>query len=232
MIPPITGLIFMKHHSARVPGKNLRPLCGKPLCHWIFFALEASPYIVQIIVNTDSEAIADEVSRFPKVTVHRRPQHLLGDHVVANRIIEWDLAHSDGEFYLQSHSTNPLLTTATINRSIEAFCGQSQYDSLFTVTEYQRRFYWADGRGINHDPACLLPTQQLPPIFEENSCVYLFSKASFRSSGQRLGRCPMMFPIHPLEAVDIDTLTDFQVAEALMGMKLRGCDRHQPPPGA
>jgi N-acylneuraminate cytidylyltransferase len=214
--PKLTGLIFMKGHSVRVPRKNLRPFCGRPLCHWILGTLAASPYLGQIIVNTDSEEIADTVRALPKVKIHLRPDHLLGDHVVANPIIEWDLAHSEGEWYLQSHSTNPLLTTDSVNRAVEVFFAQSVHDSLFSVTEVRKRYYWADGRGVNHDPAKLIQTQDLPPIYEENSCLYLFSKTSFRATGRRLGRAPMMFATPPIEGVDIDDENDFALAEALM----------------
>lgn len=220
MYPPLNALIFMKGHSARVPNKNLRMFCGRPLCHWILETLSASAHLGRIIVNTDSEPIAQAVSGFPKVKVHRRPAYLLGDHVVANPIIAWDMEHCEGEYFLQSHSTNPLLTTATVDAAIAAFFSQQEHDSLFSVTALQRRLYWADGRGINHDPARLLPTQELPPVYEENSCLYVFSRKSFRTTGQRLGAKPLMFPTPPIEAVDIDEESDFAVAEALMQSRL------------
>lgn len=216
MIPPVKAIIFMKHHSARVPGKNLRPFCGRPLCHWILRTLEASRYVDQTIVNTDSEEIAREARPFPKVTIHMRPDYLLGDHIGASPLIEYDLDHSDGEFYVQTHSTNPLLTTETLDRAIEAFFAQTGHDALFSVTEIRKRFYWPDGRAINHDPQKLLLTQHLPPILEENSCFYVFTKASFKASGHRLGSRPCMHPISALEAVDIDEPADFHMAEALM----------------
>ena len=44
-IPKIRALIFMKAHSERVPGKNMKKLCGKPLFHWILDSLSKSNYI-------------------------------------------------------------------------------------------------------------------------------------------------------------------------------------------
>ena len=103
----LTAIIFMKQHSERVPGKNLRSMAGKPLCHWILESLENVSRVRRVIVNTDCERIADACLGFNKVTIHERPPHLLGDHIGASPLIEWDVENSDGEHYLQTHSTNP-----------------------------------------------------------------------------------------------------------------------------
>jgi CMP-N-acetylneuraminic acid synthetase len=219
-IPPITAIIFMKGHSARVPRKNLRPLAGRPLCHWILDALAGSAHIRQIIVNTDSSEIAESCRPCAKVKIHERPNHLLGDEIGANPLIEWDIDHSEGEYFLQSHSTNPLLTTATIDAALSAYFSQGDHDSLFSVTPVQKRFYWPDGRPVNHDPARLVMTQSLPPLLEENSCIYIFSRNGFKCSGRRIGNRPLAFPIQSLESVDIDVESDFTLAESLMKARL------------
>lgn len=215
-IPDVKALIFMKERSERVPGKNVRPLCGRPLFHWIMESLSQSRFIREIIVNTDSPAIADDARRNFGATIHMRPERLLGDTISASPLIEYDVENTDGEFFLQTHSTNPLLRTDTIDRSIEAFFAQSVHDSLFSVTPVTTRMYWPDARGINHDPSHLIRTQDLDPIYEENSCIYIFSRESFMKRKSRLGARPMMFVIDRFEAVDIDYEFDFAVAEALM----------------
>jgi len=215
-IPGIKALIFMKANSERVPGKNLRPLCGRPLFHWIMDSLSRSNFIDEVIINTDSSEIAESAERAFGATIHMRPEWLLGDMVGASPLIEHDLANTDGEYFLQTHSTNPMLSTQTIDNAIEAFFGQSAHDSLFSVTPVTTRMYWPDGRGINHDPDRLIRTQDLEPIYEENSCIYVFSREGFTDRRNRLGRNPMMFEMDRYEAVDIDYEYDFAVAEALM----------------
>jgi N-acylneuraminate cytidylyltransferase len=212
----VTGLLFMKGHSARVPRKNLRDFAGKPLCQWITQTLLDVEKITQIIVNTDSNEIAEMCSVDPKVKIHMRPQHLLGDRVTAMPLIDWDLRHSEGEIYLQTHSTNPLLTVSTIERAIAAFNTSNDADSLFTVTPQRKRYFWENGTAINHDPNHLIPTQELPPVFEENSCIYIFSKQSFIRCGKRIGSKPIMFPMDALEGIDIDEEHEFLIAETLM----------------
>ncbi len=221
-IPPIKALIFMKERSERVPHKNIRPLCGRPLFHWILDTLTASGHIAEIIINTDSRAIADDAASHFDVTIHTRPPHLLDIRSnEASQIIEYDLSRTSGDWFLQTHSTNPLLTTATLDRAIEKFFVQDSHDSLFSVTPLQTRFYFADGRPVNHDPDHLIPTQELPPLYEENSCIYLFSRDVFDRHRVRFGTSPLLFPIDRREAVDIDEPYDFDVAEALMAARLK-----------
>jgi CMP-N-acetylneuraminic acid synthetase len=219
-IPRIKALVPMKIHSERVPRKNVRPLCGKPMFHWIIEALSKSQYIDEIIIDTDSQEIADSANKNFSVTVLERPDFLLGDMVSMNSIIAYDLSMSNGEYYLQTHSTNPLLRTETIDRAIETFFGQSKHDSLFSVTQLYTRLYWPDGKPVNHDPDNLVRTQDLPPIYEENSCIYIFSRRVFNERQQRLGYDPMIFPMDRLEAVDIDEEVDFAFADVWMARRL------------
>ena len=122
----------------------------------------------------------------------------------------------ESEYYLQTHSTNPLLQPDTITAAINTFFKNiSQHDSLFGVTRLQTRLWDQEGHPVNHDPSILLRTQDLPPIFEENSCIYLFSKEMLLERGNRLGEHPMMFEISPNEALDIDEELDFILAETI-----------------
>ena len=70
----------MKAHSERVPGKNMRELCGRPLFHWILDALNNSGVVDEIIINTDSEEIAESARKYFNATIHMRPKYLLNIH--------------------------------------------------------------------------------------------------------------------------------------------------------
>jgi len=217
----IKALVPMKAHSERVPNKNIRPLAGRPCFHWVMEALSNSSYVDEIIVNTDSPRIAKSAKdNFDKVKILERPDFLLGDVISIQPLIEYDLANSDGEYYLQTHSTNPLLTTQTIDKAIETYFSQTEHDALFSVTEIKQRFYWPDASGVNHDPKFLIRTQDLEPIYHENSCFYIFSRTTNQKIKNRLGSNPLMFPIDRLEAADIDDMEDFYWAEFLMLRRL------------
>jgi len=217
-IPRIVALVPMRDQSERVPGKNYRELAGAPLYHHIVRALQACPEIAEIVVDTDSETIKEGLAEhFPKVKIIERPQHLLEGEIPMNDILLHDTEQVPADYYLQTHSTNPLLRTETISAAIAAFLADiPARDSLFSVTALQTRLYDLEGKAINHNPAELLRTQDLPAIYEENSCIYLFSRQSLEKQGHRMGESPMMFPIPEEEAWDIDEELDFQIADFLM----------------
>lgn len=212
----VIALVPMKAQSERVPNKNMRDFCGRPLFHRIVETLQQSRSVQQICVDTDSEAIMQDIkAHFPAVTTIPRPRHLCGNLVPMNKIIAYDLSIVEGDHFLQTHATNPLLQTATIDRAIETFFGLKEHDSLFSATRWQTRFFFPDGTPVNHNPAELLRTQDLPPLYEENSNIYLFSRESFAKRGSRIGERPFLFEMNRLEALDIDEEADFVLAELL-----------------
>jgi CMP-N-acetylneuraminic acid synthetase len=217
----VLALLPMKGNSERVPNKNLRDFAGKPLYHRTMNVLISSNYIEKVVVNTDSEIIKKDLFENFKdhVIVIDRPQEIRGDMVSMNKIIEHDIHQVEADFYIQTHSTNPLLKTTSVNSAVEKMAVLSDkgvYDSVFSVTKLQTRLYKGNGEAYNHDPNELLRTQDLEPLFEENSNFYIFTKESFvNSGGKRIGVSPFMFEIDKIEAVDIDEPQDFTIAETL-----------------
>ncbi len=219
----VIGLMPMKGHSERVPNKNLRSLGERPLfCH-AMDALVQCPSISYVVVNTDSEAIADQVrSRYgDHVVIHRRPEAICGDFVSMNTIIGYDLQQVEGNLFLQTHSTNPFLKAQTVDAAIRRFVESGGHDSLYGVTAIRARCYSQDGMPINHDPTEMLRTQDLPPVLMENSNIYLFSRQSFLQTGRRIGDRPLLFEMDKIEALDIDDEEDFQLAEAVLDRQRR-----------
>lgn len=219
-VEKLIALLPMKGHSERVPNKNMKMFGGRPLYHAVMKSLEACEYVSDIVIDTDSDIIAeDAMKHFRKVRILSRPQELQGDFVSMNDIINYDISQFPEEkHFLQTHSTNPLVSTATLDTAIARYFSviREGCDSLFGVTKFQSRFYWQDGGAINHNPAELIRTQDLPPIYEENSNFYIFSVDSFKKSGhKRIGILPAMFAVDKLEAIDIDDKDDFILAEML-----------------
>ena len=214
----IVALVPMRHHSQRVPGKNYRPLAGRPLYQYIVQSLLAVPQIDRIVVDTDSEpVIAGLQAGFPTVLVIRRPEHLRADDVSMNDILLHDTSQLEADFYLQTHSTNPLLRPETISHAVRALLDiYPAKDSLFSVTRLQTRLYDQDGRALNHDPSQLIQTQDLPPVYEENSCLYMFTRDRLEKRHHRIGERPLMFEIDAEEAWDIDDELDFAICDFLV----------------
>jgi len=216
-IPNLVALVPMRHVSERVPEKNYRPLAGKPLYAHILETLHQCPEIERIVVDTDSPIISEGIrDDFPGVVLLDRPPHLRGGRVPMTQVLMHDVTEVPAQFYLQTHSTNPLLKAGTISKALETFFAAfPENDSLFSVTELQARLWNADNEPLNHDPAELIRTQDLAPVFVENSCLYIFERESFLQHGNRIGMNPLRFAIEANEAIDIDQESDFSIVECI-----------------
>ena len=214
-MPPVTAIVPMRHSSERVQGKNYRDLGGKPLFRHIVDALLAATTVDVVVIDTDSPTIRDHAEEhLPEVIVLERPEHLRAGEIPMNAVLANGIAQLDGDIFLQTHSTNPFLTADTIDAAVSTFHSQG-VDSLFSATPEHARYWWDADRPVNHDPAVLLRTQDLPPLYLENSCLYVFRREAFLAEGNRLTRRRALFPMSSLEALDIDTEEDWDLAAAL-----------------
>lgn len=217
----IAAFVPMRHHSVRVVGKNYRLIAGKPLYHYIMESLLQVPEIDRVVVDTDSPVVIEGLTKdFPQVEALLRPEALRADDVPMNEILMYDTSQVKADYYLQTHSTNPLLKPETISAAINALREKSyMYDSLFSVTEVKKRFWNQLAQPINHNPNILLRTQDLPPIYEENSCMYIFTREVLEKKHTRIGERPLLFPIDPREAQDIDDEYEFAITEMMIKMR-------------
>ena len=218
--PRVAFLLPMKRNSERVPNKNFRIFSGKPLYRWMLDTIVNLEFVSQVVVNTDAAELIDLPKgdvKYGRVLIRDRRPEICGDLVSMNKVIEDDLRAVDADIYLMSHTTNPLLSERLIQSAFLRFCDgvADGFDSLFTVNKVQARFYSKAGAPLNHNPEELLRTQDLEPMYEENSCLYIFTRKSFESSGARIGIKPILHETDKVEAQDIDTEDDWLIAEAI-----------------
>lgn len=217
----VVALLPMKAHSERVKGKNFRMFHTKPLFKWILDTLLSIEKIDLVVINTDARNILKEhgLEESSRIMIRDRKPELCGDFVSMNLILADDIANVPAATYLMTHTTNPLLSAGTIREALEKYQGAENAgtaDSLFTVNQFQSRFYRSDGSPVNHDPDNLIRTQDLEPWFEENSNLYIFSSGSFKSTNARIGKNPILFPMKKIEAADIDGQSDWELAELII----------------
>lgn len=211
----ITAIVPMRHSSERVKGKNYRPFNGKPLFHYIIETLLNCPSITNVVIDTDSPTIMQYAkTNMPSVILLERPVHLRDGNIPMNDVLLNIISQVSSDFYLQTHSTNPLLSADTVEEAIQFLLKNYPiYDSLFGVTRLQTRLWDGLARAVNHNPNILLRTQDLPPIYEENSCLYIFTQQILKEKHNRIGNRPYLFEIDRKEAIDIDEEIDFLIAE-------------------
>jgi CMP-N-acetylneuraminic acid synthetase len=221
----ITAIIPIKHNSTRVPGKNFRLMNGKPLYQWILNTLLDVQKINYIIIDTDSDIIFSDIPKYyseyynKKIFIHKRYEDLRPGDTSTNKIlmsvINDDKFNSD--YYLQTHVTNPLLKSDTINKAIDYFLkNKDNHNSLFSVKTHYTIFYDKNGKDMNHNRKILIPTQDLDPIYEENSCIYIFDKMTLLNENARISDNALLFEMDHIESQDIDWEHDFILTELLM----------------
>jgi CMP-N-acetylneuraminic acid synthetase len=221
------ALLPMKANSERVRGKNFRPFNGKPLFRWILDTLLSVEEIDRVVINTDARHILAEngLVDSERVQIRDRRPEICGDFVSMNLVLADDVANIEAETYLMTHTTNPLLSVGSVRGALAKYrqgVASGTCDSVFTVNQFNTRFYRADASAINHDPNNLIRTQDLEPWFEENSNLYVFSRASFAGTKARIGRKPAMYVMGRTESVDIDDAESWQMAEAMSMYILSG----------
>ena len=211
----ITALIPIKRNSQRIPNKNFLEINSKPLFFWIIDSLLNSEFVDEIVINYDDDYILQEVSKyFDSIKFCKRPDKLLGDDISMNKIIESSLKDCTNETIIQVHTTSPLLKTKTIDKAIKFHLDKKQ--DIFSVNKLYERFYDKDLRPINHDINTLVQTQDLEPLYVENSALYIFTKENFRQSNNRINDKSDIFEVIFPENIDIDNFEDFELARIFL----------------
>ena len=177
--------------------------------------------IDSIVINTDARDILLEkgLNQDKKIIIRDRRKEICGDFVSMNLVIEDDVKNIDADIYLMTHTTNPFLSKKSIEDAIKNFkysLEKKSADSLFSVNKSQERFYFQNGKPINHDPSNLIRTQDIEPWFIENSNLYLFTRESFYKTRARIGLKPIMLETPLFESTDIDTPDDWDLAEVMI----------------
>ena len=211
----ITALVPIKRNSQRIPNKNFLEINSKPLFFWIIDNLLRSEFVDEIVINHDDDFTVQEVSKyFDSIKFCKRPNELFGDEVSMNKIIDSSLDECTNQTIIQVHTTSPLLKTNTIDQAIKFHFDKKK--DIFSVNKLQERFYDKDLKPINHDINNLVQTQDLEPLYAENSAFYIFTKETFTKNKNRINDNSDIFEISFPENIDIDNFEDFELARIFL----------------
>jgi len=216
----VIAILPIKDNSDRVKDKNFKIIGKQPLLFYIVDSLLNASSISKIIVNTDSERAIELLSGYNELSsfeISWRPDDLQGDFISMNKIINYEINRYGRDYdYLQTHVTNPFLRPKTIDLAVKKFHLEKGNRSLVSLNEFYTRFFNSKMLPINHESNNLLRSQDLNPIYEENSCLYVFSYENFMNKNTRISSNPIMFKMNKYEAFDIDTVEDWQFSEYLL----------------
>ena len=214
----VTAIVPIKSETELIHG-NLRLFNNKPLYRTFLDKLENIFAIDEIIVDTDLNELEMELTNsYRKVKFIKRHKSLMDIETDINEVIKYDLSQtSNNEIFIQTHVNKPLLKKETIAKALKKFVElEDKYDSLFSVNTFHSRFYNHENKPINHQPSSLVRTKRLDPVYEENSCFYIFTKESFESTEHRIGKNPYLYEISSIEAIELEDSLSYKLAEILM----------------
>jgi N-acylneuraminate cytidylyltransferase len=222
------AFIFARGGSKGLPGKNVRPLCGKPLIVWSIEHARVVDRIERVIVSTDDDEIAAVALQYGAEVPFMRPAELARDDSP-----EW-LAWRHALHYLRDNgglpdvmvsvpATAPLRIPADIECSLDDF-QQGGADVVVTVSEAHRSPYFnmvkrnEDGTvGLVIPPADSVNRRQDAPVVFDMATVAYVAAPQFVLTHNALFEGRVRAVTVPVErAIDIDTLLDFRIAECLM----------------
>lgn len=226
----VVAVVPARAGSKAVPGKNIRPLGGKPLIAWSIDVAKAVQQIDRVIVSTDGAEIAAVARKFG-AEVYDRPAALASDtaqvtdalrDLVATLRREGEAA----EVMVLLEPTAPLRLASDVAACLDLM----EKRGLDTVATFKpadlnphRAWKLVDGRPETFLPGAdpWQPRQALPPAHQLNGCVYAFSIAGLMEGAGRGGISLLFGKSGAVEmpherSVDIDTLVDFATAEALI----------------
>lgn len=212
----IVAIMPIKLKNERCPGKNTRLLGGKPLMQHELDSLKKTGLCDSINVYCSDDAVVPFIPE--GVNFIKRPKEL--DLPTSNftQIFTRFMNEQDADIYVYAHATAPFITVETMIQCINAV-KSGEYDSAFCAVKLQD-YLWQDGQPLNFDATNLPRTQDLKPIFQETSGVYVFTKEVFLKYKRRIGIKPFIKEVTFKEAVDIDNPEDFDLAEVMANINL------------
>lgn len=212
----IVAIMPIKLKNERCPGKNTRMLGQKPLLQYELDSLLKTGLCDSICVYCSDEAV---VSYLPNgVDFIQRPKELDLPTSNFSQIFRCFTSEMDADIYVYAHATAPFISVETMTQCIESV-KSGKYDSAFCAVKLQD-YLWKNGEPLNFDATNLPRTQDLEPIYQETSGVYVFTKEVFTKYGRRIGINPFIKEVSFKESIDIDEPKDFELAEAMVNINL------------
>ena len=196
----VVAFVPIKLNSQRVPGKNLLPLAGHPLCWHIPHTLLQTKGIDEVYVYCSEERVTQYLPA--GVIYKKRDAKLDGNLVKGFDIYRSFIREVDADIYVLAHTTSPFIKASSVENALAHVLAGS-HDSAFSAQRIQT-FAWYQGKPLNYDIHDVPRTQDIEPVWIETSAFFIFKKEVFTQQHRRIGSTPYLQEVSGLEALDID----------------------------
>ena len=212
----VIAVVPLKENSQRLPNKNMTPLNGKPLFHYILETLAKVKKIDEIYIFSSSDKFDEIPSNCnEKIKFKRRNPELDSDETQINDVIRAFVKEVEADLIILAHATSPFISVNTLNTCLEKILNNN-FDSAFAASEL-RKFCLYQGIPINFKREEDLPQlQKITPIVVEQGGLYVFGRNHFLTENSRVGQNPYIHIVNEIEKVDIDYPDDLVIAESFL----------------
>lgn len=207
----VVAFVPAKGSSERIPNKNLSILDGEYLFKRKLRQLLDCALIDEVVLDTDSDEIAALAADLP-VRRLSRPAELASNATDGHALFAWECSQVEADLYIQTLCTAPYVGPDTISRAIHALRTRPSYDSLVGVTA-EKQYLWQEGRPA-YGEGIIPNSVDLPATTVESMSLYLVKREALHLE-RRFGERPLLFPLSPTEAVDVNWPEDLQLAELI-----------------
>ena len=219
------AIIPARGGSKRIPRKNIKTFCGKPMIVWSIEAAQASGLFDHIIVSTDDEEIAEVVRQYGASVPFLRPEELSGDHTETIPVIahatQWALKQGfDVTAICCIYATAPFIHVADIKRGWEEL-NFGEWEYTFSVTDFAapifRSFKQTDKGGIEmfYPEHFSTRSQDFPTALHDAGQFYWGQPTAWLQGKRIFDRHSKPILIPRWRVQDIDTQDDWERAETL-----------------
>lgn len=219
------ALIPLRGGSKSIPGKNVRPIAGRPLCLWAIEAAARSARIDAVFVATDSTAIREVVEEagLPRVQVIGRSAETATDTASTESVMLEFARSFEFDRVVLIQATSPLLQASELDAGIEHY-ETSGADSLLSVVR-QKRFLWAPEGGLstslNYDPLKRPRRQDFSGYQVENGAFYVCGREGLLRTGSRLHGSIAAYEMPEETFHELDEPVDFVIIEKFLEERVR-----------
>ncbi|MCP5267244.1 MAG: cytidyltransferase [Burkholderiaceae bacterium] len=214
--PRVVAFVPAKGSSSRIENKNTRLLDGKPLFLHTLEKLMACPFIDEVILDSECDAIHEMAAEIPCTKMRRDPA-LASNATDGNSLFMNEVRFTEADIYIQVLCTSPFIRIETIRQAVDRLLNSDTYDSAVLVRK-DKLYLWNDDRPV-YDIDHIPNSNTLPDTTIETMGLYVMRREAALGTGRRIGMRPFLIEASPLDALDVNFPEDLPIAELIAAGK-------------
>jgi CMP-N-acetylneuraminic acid synthetase/spore coat polysaccharide biosynthesis predicted glycosyltransferase SpsG len=216
--PSVLVVIPARGGSKGIPRKNLRSLAGHPLISYVIRTARAAAPYADVVVSSDDQEILALAAKYG-VSGVARPADLAADATTLDEVVRatWQSVEADRakryDLVATLQPTSPLLRAASLDRALGRMLADESIDTVISATDDSHLTWRLEGERFVPNYSERLNRQYLPRTFRETGAFIICRRRVLEAGGSRIGPNVSLELLSGGEAIDIDTLEDFNIAE-------------------